>query len=40
MLKGKLNVGKSLAKVLIYLEGRPKGIDILANYFSIVPLTT
>jgi len=40
MLKGKLNAGKSLAKVPVYLEGRLKGIDILASYFSIVPLTT
>jgi hypothetical protein len=40
MLKGKLSVGRSLSKVLVYLEGQPKGIDILAIYFSIVPLTT
>jgi hypothetical protein len=40
MLKSKLSVGMSPAKMLVYLEGRPKGIDILGNYFLIVPLTT
>jgi hypothetical protein len=39
MLKGKFSVGESLVKVLVYLEGRLEGIGILANYFSIVPLT-
>jgi hypothetical protein len=40
MLKGKLSVGKSPAKMPVYLEGWPKCIDILASYLSIVPLTT
>jgi len=39
VLKGKLSVSTSPAKVLVYLEGPPEGIDILASYFSIVPLT-
>jgi hypothetical protein len=38
VLKGKLSVSTSPAKVLVYLEGPPEGIDILASYFSIVPL--
>jgi hypothetical protein len=39
VLKGKLSVSTSPAKVLVYLEGPPEGIDILASYFSIIPLT-
>jgi hypothetical protein len=39
VLKGKLSVSTSAAKVLVYLEGPPEGIDILASYFSIIPLT-
>jgi hypothetical protein len=38
VLKGKLCMTTSAAKVLIYLEGPPEGIDLLASYFSILPL--
>jgi len=38
VLKGKLSMTTSAAKVLVYLEGPPKGIDLLASYFTILPL--
>jgi hypothetical protein len=38
VLKGKLSMTTLAAKVLIYLEGPLEGIDLLASYFSILPL--
>lgn len=37
LLKGKMEVSTAPVKALVYLEGPPVGIDILASCFSIAP---
>lgn len=36
LLRGKMEVSTAPVKALVYLEGPPVGIDILASCFSIV----
>lgn len=38
LLKGKMEVNTVFDKAMVYLEGPPAGVDLLASSFSIAPL--
>lgn len=38
LLKGKMEVSTVFDKAMVYLEGPPAGVDLLASSFSIAPL--